>query len=225
MKKHYGPNPEVLSYIENLTTGKKVLELGPGHLPFKNATHFVGWQHGVQPIDKGENYKVCDFNHHPLPYADQEFDFVYCRHVLEDLIYPFRVVEEMQRVAKAGYIETPSPMAEVKKGIDGGSPQWRGYHHHIWYVWSNDGKLNFAKKYPVTEYFSGIREKNLEQLLEELPHMWNTYFLWEDTFQYQVYQHGVDFEIATNYNQFVCDGMIPDAVNSTAQFYRKALNV
>jgi ubiquinone/menaquinone biosynthesis C-methylase UbiE len=50
-----------------------------------------------------------------LPYEDKEFDFVYCRHVLEDLIYPFRVIKEMQRVAKAGYIETPSPMAELKK--------------------------------------------------------------------------------------------------------------
>jgi predicted SAM-dependent methyltransferase len=96
MIKHYAPNEKVLKHIEIITQGKKVLELGPGNIPFKNATEFVGWEHGVQPIDKKENHKVCDFNHHPLPYKDKEFDFVYCSHVLEDLIYPFRVMEEMK---------------------------------------------------------------------------------------------------------------------------------
>jgi hypothetical protein len=51
MIKHYGPNKKVLDHIEKITIGKKVLELGPGHTPFKNATHFCGWQHGIQPID------------------------------------------------------------------------------------------------------------------------------------------------------------------------------
>jgi hypothetical protein len=225
MKKHYGPNPEILSYIENLTTGKKVLELGPGHIPFKNATHFVGWEHGVQPIEKGENHKVCDFNHHALPYADQEFDFVYCRHVLEDLIYPFRAIEEMQRVAKAGYIETPNPLAEIKKGIDGGDPKWRGYHHHVWYVWSDDKKLNFVKKYPITEHFHGINEKVIEEMLEKNPCTWNTYFLWNKSFDYQIYQHGVDFQITNDYKHFIIDEVVQDSINSSLNFYRKVNNV
>ena len=225
MKKHYGPNEQVLKHIETITQGKRVLELGPGNTPFKNATDFIGWEHGVQPIDKGNNYKVCDFNHHSLPYGDKEFDFVYCRHVLEDLIYPFRVMNEMQRIAKAGYIETPSPMAEIKKGIDGGDPEWRGYHHHVWYVWSDDKKLNFVKKYPISEHFTEIHEKNLQELLEKNPCMWNTYFLWDGSFNYQLYQHGVDFQITNGYKKFIGDGVIPNAIKSTEQFYRKVNNV
>jgi len=221
MIKHYAPNEKVLKHIETITQGKKVLELGPGNIPFKNATEFVGWEHGVQPINKKENHKVCDFNHHPLPYKDKEFDFVYCRHVLEDLIYPFRVMEEMKRVAKAGYIETPSPMAELKKGIDGGDPKWRGYHHHIWYVWAHNNKLRFTKKYPISEYFLGIQEDNLKNFLENNPQGWNTYFLWQDSFDYEIYQHGADFYLTRDYNEFVCRKVIGEAMNSTDLFYAK----
>jgi hypothetical protein len=221
MIKHYAPNKKVLKHIETITQGKKVLELGPGNIPFKNATHFVGWEHGIQPIDKSDNHVVCDFNHHNLPFKDKEFDFVYCRHVLEDLIYPFRVMEEMKRVAKAGYIETPSPMAEIKKGIDGGDPKWRGYHHHVWYVWVKDNKLQFVKKYPISEYFNGIQENNLETFLENNSHGWNTYFLWEDSFEFELYQHGVDFYLTKDYNEFVCRKVVGEAMNSTDLFYTK----
>lgn len=221
MKKHYGPNEQVLKHIETITQGKRVLELGPGNTPFKNATDFIGWEHGVQPIDKGSNYKVCDFNHHSLPYGDKEFDFVYCRHVLEDLIYPFRVMNEMQRIAKAGYIETPSPMAEIKKGIDGGDPEWRGYHHHIWYVWVHNNKLQFTKKYPISEYFGGIQEDNLQTFLENNPHGWNTYFLWQDSFDYELYQHGADFYLTKDYNKFICTKVLDQATESTQVFYEK----
>jgi hypothetical protein len=61
MIKHYGPNKKVLDHIEKITIGKKVLELGPGNTPFKNATHFCGWEHGIQPIDASK-HKVCNFN-------------------------------------------------------------------------------------------------------------------------------------------------------------------
>jgi hypothetical protein len=218
MIKHYGPNKKVLDHIEKITIGKKVLELGPGHTPFKNATHFCGWEHGIQPIDASK-HKVCNFNDEPLPYQDKEFDFVYCRHVLEDLIYPFRVIKEMQRVAKAGYIETPSPMAELKKQIDGGDPAWRGYHHHVWYVWVNENELNFVKKYPISEYFSGVQEDNLKQFLEKNSHSWNTYFLWEDNFKTKLHQHGADFYLTQNYNEFVCKTVIGQAINTTDKFY------
>jgi hypothetical protein len=67
MKKYYGPNPKVYAYIENLCLNKKnVLEIGPGHIPFSKATHFCGWDKGLQPIDT--SYTICDVSKNKLPF-------------------------------------------------------------------------------------------------------------------------------------------------------------
>jgi hypothetical protein len=101
MIKYYGPNPKIIAHIEHICNDKtKVLELGPGLTPFSKATHFCGWDQGSQKIDSNQ-HTVCDFSIQKLPYADKEFDFIYCRHVLEDLYNPFLLVEEMSRVGKA----------------------------------------------------------------------------------------------------------------------------
>jgi hypothetical protein len=83
MIKYYGPNPKIMAHIEHICNDKtKVLELGPGLTPFSKATHFCGWDQGTQKIDSNQ-HTVCDFSIQKLPYADKEFDFIYCRHVLE----------------------------------------------------------------------------------------------------------------------------------------------
>jgi hypothetical protein len=154
MIKYYGPNPKIIAHIEHICNDKtKVLELGPGLTPFSKATHFCGWDQGSQKIDSNQ-HTVCDFSIQKLPYADKEFDFIYCRHVLEDLYNPFLLVEEMSRVGKAGYIETPSPAAELCKNIDCGDlyVPWRGYHHHNSFVWEHEGTLCFVKKFPIIEH-------------------------------------------------------------------------
>ena len=174
-EKHYSPLLPVLAYVSSLIPeGAKVLELGPGTTPFHRSTHFVDL------YKKGENYVVCDLNAGNLPFPDDYFDFVYTRHTMEDLYYPFAALREMARVARRGYIETPSPFAEVTRGIDGGSTPtpWRGYHHHQWLVWSHAGELNFLKKIPLIEYVGGFSEEVIERTLAN-PCYWNTYFYWE----------------------------------------------
>ncbi|MGH7681872.1 MAG: methyltransferase domain-containing protein [Candidatus Eiseniibacteriota bacterium] len=47
-----------------------------------------------------------------LPFADQAFDYVICSHVLEHVEDPERMLRELMRVARRGYIETPSEIAE-----------------------------------------------------------------------------------------------------------------
>jgi hypothetical protein len=65
-----------------------------------------------------ENFHKIDPISEKLPFADKEFDFVYSRHVLEDSWNPFALCEEMSRVGKSGYIETPSPIVELGRGVD-----------------------------------------------------------------------------------------------------------
>jgi hypothetical protein len=167
MIKYYGPNPKIIAHIEHICNDKtKVLELGPGLTPFSKATHFCGWDQGTQKIDSNQ-HTVCDFSIQKLPYADKEFDFIYCRHVLEDLYNPFLLVEEMSRVGKTGYIETPSPLAELCKNIDCGDTDvpWRGYHHHNSFVWEHEGTLCFVKKFPIIEHIFKLDEEGLVKSL------------------------------------------------------------
>jgi hypothetical protein len=56
MIKYYGPNPNIISYVEYLCKDKtKILELGPGFTPFSKATHFCGWDQGEKKsVSRGQ---------------------------------------------------------------------------------------------------------------------------------------------------------------------------
>jgi SAM-dependent methyltransferase len=47
-----------------------------------------------------------------LPFKDKQFDFVIASHVLEHSHHPEQFLSELQRVAKAGYIEVPDAFME-----------------------------------------------------------------------------------------------------------------
>jgi hypothetical protein len=84
---------------------------------------------------------ICD--HEAWPFADRQFDFAVCSHTLEDVRDPIWVCHELQRVAKAGYIECPSRAEEQSWGVHG---PWVGWSHHRWLVDVVDGRLRFAFK-------------------------------------------------------------------------------
>jgi SAM-dependent methyltransferase len=53
-----------------------------------------------------------------LPFKDKAFDFVICRHLLEHMYDPLLLLAELERIGKAGYIETPSSLLEKLHGWD-----------------------------------------------------------------------------------------------------------
>lgn len=61
---------------------------------------------------------------HHLPFRDGAFDYTICSHILEHMDDPKQFVSELTRVSKAGYIQSPSEIAE------------RLFHwsFHRWYV-------------------------------------------------------------------------------------------
>jgi hypothetical protein len=67
----------------------------------------------------------------PWPFRDNEFDFVICSHTLEDIRDPVWVCGELQRIARAGYIEIPSRLEEQTYGVQG---PWVGWGHHHWLI-------------------------------------------------------------------------------------------
>lgn len=80
----------------------------------------------------------------PWPFEDDMFDYVICAQTLEDVRDPVRVCEEMGRVGKAGYIETPDAAVELTRGID--SPHWCGWMHHRWLVELESGGVTVTAK-------------------------------------------------------------------------------
>lgn len=75
------------------------------------------------------DFVVGDVYH--LPFKDKSFDFVIARHILEHLEEPELFLKELERVGKAGYIETPSSLSE----------QLFGWSFHLWFVDVVDGAL------------------------------------------------------------------------------------
>lgn len=101
----------------HINKNDKVLEIGPGHNPTYRSNVIV-----EKFIDT--NYHRCgDVKIYPhqtfvhadgekLPFKDKEFDYVICNQVLEHVEHPEAFVKELCRVARRGYIETPSLLGE-----------------------------------------------------------------------------------------------------------------
>ena len=79
----------------------------------------------------------------PWPFADDQFDFAVCAQTLEDLRDPIWVCSELERVARAGYVEVPAPVEELTWGIQG---PWVGWGHHRWLFSVVDGGLEAVHK-------------------------------------------------------------------------------
>jgi SAM-dependent methyltransferase len=89
---------------------------------------------------------ICDRD--PWPFEDGQFDFVVCSHTLEDVRDPVWVCGEMQRVARAGYIEVPSRLEEQSVGVHG---PWVGWSHHRWLVELEPAGIEFVFKSGVLQ--------------------------------------------------------------------------
>lgn len=71
---------------------------------------------------------------------NKKFDFVICRQTLEDISHPEFVVNQLQQVAKAGWIGVPSKQMEMMRGWYPERPSTRGLHHHRWIYVTKNGK-------------------------------------------------------------------------------------
>ena len=144
--------------LERLGDGQKLLDVGAWGKPFTRAD----WVIDLMPYETRGLYghdgdgperfsadtwvvrDICDAE--PWPFADDEFDFVICSHVLEDVRDPVRVCSELARVAKAGYIEVPSRLEEQSYGFQG---PWVGWGHHHWLIDVEGDSIDFVFKHHV----------------------------------------------------------------------------
>lgn len=121
-----------------------------------------------------------------LPFETGAYDFVVARHVLEHL-EPAQIplaVAELTRVARAGYIETPSPICEMLMP----DPE------HKCFVEVSDGTLTFIPKQqifpfpPVARALLEWRKNNpaWQQFIENNAPLLVTTFRWEGSVHYAI---------------------------------------
>lgn len=180
---------------------RRVLDVGSGHRPHEDATHLVDLlpeddsERGGAVKMLGRSLVVATVE--ALPFKDRTFDYVYACHVLEHTDRPEAACRELMRVARAGYIETPSPFFE--QGYNYPRPD-RGWSFHKWFVWvDGDDALVFEPKTPRTidefcdcrhaHFIKGVYERvdDLNRVGRVLPHECrNTVLHWTDRFACEV---------------------------------------
>lgn len=143
---------------------ERVLDVGGWRHGLNLATHVLDLQpctkSRLEPLDPEnaprvtpETWVVHDACEAPWPFPDKFFDFAFCSHLLEDVRDPLTVCAELIRVAKAGYIETPSRQREIfskarffsLRAAFGRIPEV-GFHHHRWFVEIEGNHVRFIAK-------------------------------------------------------------------------------
>ena len=101
----------------NIKSSDRVLEVGGGHNPHPKSNVVVDkfadsnfHRSGDIKVLKKQTFMEADGE--ALPFKDKEFDYVICCQVLEHVENPVKFLSEQFRVAKRGYIETPSLIGE-----------------------------------------------------------------------------------------------------------------
>lgn len=183
----------------------RVIEIGPGKDPMrwpkKNPKRWcdlyidVLERHQLKYIDEN-NLNYSKGSVEDLSFIDNKsFDYVYARQILEHTISPARACDELSRIAKRGYIATPTIFGEYYFG--------KPINYHRWLVIERGGNLCFFEKLPYEDrpfngwyvdavyhpknstheeirqqFLSDLKKENCVHLLE---------FNWQDKINYFVF--------------------------------------
>jgi SAM-dependent methyltransferase len=124
-----------------------------------------------------------------LPFKDKAFDFVIASHVLEHSSEPEKFINELERVAKAGYIETPDAFMERI------NPYW----DHRSEVTVRDGQLLIRKKndWNIDSDLVDLYEHTAKKIIAQKtivnePFTFHTRYFWNDKIPYKILNPDTD---------------------------------
>ena len=180
--------------------GDRVLDIGSGNEPFPYATCLVDRFLDPTPHREGsisrEGKPLVSADIHNLPFADKSFDFVYCAHILEHVDDPVKACAELMRIAKRGYLETPTMSEDILFA-------W-AKERHKWHVVSINDTLCFFE-YSARQlegigsgaWESVIMNRRYHPLQEAYFHnrdIFDVVFPWEGSFNVFVFHLGGEIE-------------------------------
>lgn len=124
-----------------------------------------------------------------LPFKDLAFDFVIAAHVLEHSTDPAKFLSELQRVAKAGYIEVPDSFME----------RINPYMDHRLEITCRNGKLVIRKKIGwrhdpevVELYEDRVKPVLTRDLIPRHPFHFHVRYYWNSRIDYEIVNPDAD---------------------------------
>lgn len=199
LKKGRGPAADRYSYQKqfinfNIKKGEKVLDIGFGGYPFQLATHLAdlyesGTTHRFEKLKRDHRpFTLCGVE--ATPFVDKVFDFVYCSHVLEHVDDPAKACEELMRIGKQGYIETPTKTSDIMFNFT------KLPNHHKWHTqildntiifieWKDSERRNLGTDYFYNQYHSKWKNP-YQELIYNNRDLFVNMLLWKDRFDYIV---------------------------------------
>jgi predicted O-methyltransferase YrrM len=169
-KKYWHKDININNKLIEKTKGlKSIIDIGCGPYPFKNANITLDLNHPA-------THKI-DITIQELP--DEKYDFIYSRHLIEDLKDPSLILSQIKKKGISGYIETPSVFAECCRGIDYTDDYTKiGYHHHHSILWVENNTLMILPK--IEEFLQDFDQNLIRKQLED-PIAWNIYLFFENS--------------------------------------------
>lgn len=144
----------------------KVLDVGSGHQPNRRANVIVERylsetiHRTTQKVDIPRDKHLIVADAQFLPFKEKSFNYVIASHIAEHIDDPTKFCSELQRVSKAGYIETPGPVTEFLMPTKS----------HKWIVENEEKTLIFRlnnHKKPFSKLFFRIFYLNREDYVED----------------------------------------------------------
>lgn len=124
---------------------KLVIDIGSGDKPFWRADVFYdNLAFGdIQRVTQSKTIEDVGYfvngDISKMPFKDRAFDLSFCNHLLEHVERPDIAINEIVRISKGGYIESPNGIIEMI----------RPHPAHLWFMFFNNGKLVFIRKSKV----------------------------------------------------------------------------
>jgi len=175
-----------------------VLEVGSGGNPYCRAnvlldayesTHERHWAPLVADRPTVLGFVEC------LPFRDGAFDFVIASHVLEHSSNPEQFLNELQRVARAGYIEVPDAFLE----------RVNPYKDHRLEITLRENKLIIRKKPSwmiepdtVELYENKVKSFLTTELIPKHPFAFHVRYYWENSIDFTVVNQEVNADWAVD---------------------------
>jgi len=163
-----------------------VLDVGSGGNPYPRANVLLDAYE-----DTVERYNAPIISDRPMvyglgermPFRDKSFDFVIASHVLEHTADPDLFLDELMRVGKAGYIETPDAFIE----------RINPFRFHRLEVTDINGKIIIYKKPDwrphgewVDMYERKVKDRQFIRYLKKHPAPFYMRFYWQNEIKYEI---------------------------------------
>jgi SAM-dependent methyltransferase len=153
-----------------------------------------------------------------LPFKDKSFDFIIASHILEHMPNPEIFLKEIQRVGKAGYIETPSFLCERLSPCDA----------HCLEISLVDGALHIHKKGSSIEdsFVANMKflqtDKDWAHLFHSDPGLFHVKYFWVDKIDWNIVNPEISCEWIENiYSDSVSNEVISSDPPDSRTGWRK----